>query len=83
MSLVRAMTVVVPGIGVEDLPSMGLAPYQQVVKDFAPQGAHHPLAVRVHSGSPRRSLHNLDVVGREDRVEGFGVSRVPVAKQET
>ena len=34
--LVRAMTVAVLGIGVQDLSSMGLVPDQQVVEDLAP-----------------------------------------------
>ena len=80
--LVRAMAVVVSGVGVEDVPGVGLVPDQQVVEGFASQGCDDPFAVGVHSRSPRRGLHDLGAVGREDRVEGLGVLRVPVADQE-
>ena len=64
--LVWAMAVVVPGIGVEDL---------------APQGSDDPFAVGVHPRSTRRGLHNLDVIGREDCIEGARVP-VPVTDQQ-
>lgn len=80
--LVWAMTVVVLGVGVEDLSGMGFVPYEQVVEDLAPQGSDDPLAWRVHPGRSRRCRHDLDVIGREDCVEGLGVLRVPVANQE-
>ena len=82
-SLVGAMTVVMLGVGIEDLPSVRLVPDQEVVQGLAAQGADDTFAVRVHPWGPRRGPHDLDVVGCEDRVEGLGVLRVPVAEQET
>jgi hypothetical protein len=51
-SLVRALLVVVVGIGVEDASGMSLVPDQQVVERLAPEGSNHPFAVGV--GSSRR-----------------------------
>lgn len=67
----------------EDVPGVELVPDQEVVEGLAPQGADDLFAVGVHPRSPRRGPHNLDVVDREDRVEGLGVLRVPVSEQET
>jgi hypothetical protein len=36
------MTVVVAGVGVEDVPGVGFVPDQQVVECFAPQGPDDP-----------------------------------------
>jgi hypothetical protein len=81
-SLVRAMAVVVTGVGVQDVPGVGLVPDQQVVERFAPQGSDDPFAVGVHPRSPRRRTHDLDAVGGEDRVEGLDVLRVAVVDQQ-
>jgi hypothetical protein len=59
---------------------MTLVPDQQVVEHLPPQGSDDPFAVGVHPRSPWRGLHGLDAVGGEDRVEGPGVLRVPVAE---
>lgn len=82
-SLVWAMAVVVPGVGVEDLPRVGLVPYQQVVGGLAPQRSDGSFAVGVRSRRTRRRLDDLHVLSLEDRIEGRGVLRVPVADQET
>ncbi|MET9904751.1 CHAT domain-containing protein [Streptomyces sp. NPDC006446] len=39
--------------------------------------------MRVHSRSPRRGSHDLDALGRDDRVEGLGVLPIPVTEQDT
>ena len=69
-SLVRAVTVVVPGVGVQDAPGMSLVPDQQVVERLPPQGPNDPFAVGVHPRRPWRGLQSLDAVGGEHRVEG-------------
>lgn len=82
-SLVGAMTGVLPGVRIEDVPGVELVPDQEVVEDLAPQGADAPFTVGVNPRGLRRASHSLDVVGREDRVEGVGVLGVPVSEQET
>lgn len=51
--LVRAVTVAVPGIGIQDLSGVGLVPDQQVVKDLAPQCADDTFTVGVRPRGPR------------------------------
>ena len=74
--LVRAVLVVVVGVGVQDAAGMGLVPDQQVVERLAPQGSDDPFAAGVHPRSSWRGLQSLDAVGGEDCVEGPAVFRV-------
>ncbi|MFF0110845.1 IS5 family transposase [Streptomyces hirsutus] len=53
-----------------------------MVQGLARQGFDAPFVVGVHPRSPRRGPDDLDPLGCEDRVEGHGVLRVPVADQE-
>lgn len=77
--LMGAMAVVVPGVDVEDVASVGVVPDQHVIEEFTLQCPDDSLAVRVHPRGPRGGLQGFDSLSFEDRVEGFGVLAVPVA----
>jgi hypothetical protein len=55
---------------------------QDVVEDFAADGADDPFAVGVHPGCLRRALDHVEIVGLEDGVEHLAVLAVAVAEQE-
>lgn len=77
------MAVVMSAVRIEDVPGVELILDQELVKDLTPQGADGPFAMGVHPRGSRRAPPSLDAVRREDRVEAFGVLRVPVSEQET
>ena len=76
------MSVVVVFVGLEDLSCVALAQDQDVVGDFASNGADDPLAVGVHPGRLRRALDHAQVVGLEDGVERLAVLAVAVTEKE-
>jgi hypothetical protein len=62
----------------EDVPQVLLVVDQQPVGALGPDRAYDPLGVGVHPWRLRRTFEDLDVVGGEDGVEGFGVAAVAV-----
>jgi hypothetical protein len=79
--LVRAVCVVVPLIGGQDTPSVGLIEDEEAVERFAPDGTHDPLAMGVHPGSPWRALDHFQSLSLEDGAEGVAVLTVLVTQQ--
>ncbi len=61
---------------------MGFTGDQDVVEQFASQGADDPFAVGVHPGRLRRAGDDVQSIGLEDGVERLAVLAVAVAEQE-
>jgi hypothetical protein len=61
---------------------MAFAGDQDVVEDFASEGADDPFAVVVHPRCLWRALDHVEIVGVEDGVERLAVLAVAVAEQE-
>ena len=74
--------VVVLGVLAEQEPGVGLAKDDDVVEQFAPQGADDALTVRVLPGRTRGRDDLLDAHGRESRGDGVAVDAIPGAMEE-
>lgn len=68
--------------GLQDLPCVTPIHDQDVVEEFASEGADDSFAVGVHPGRPWRTPEHAQIVGVEDGVEGRAVFGVAVAEQE-
>jgi hypothetical protein len=75
------MAVVVPGVGVEDLSGVNLIPFSRWSRTSCRRVAMTRSQWAFIRGA-RGAVHNLDVIGREDPIEGARVLPVPVTDQE-
>ena len=80
--LVGSVPVVVVFVGLEDVSCVGLSRDEDVVEEFASDGADDPFAVGVHPRCPWCAFDDAEVVGLEDGVERLAVLAVAVAEQE-
>ncbi|WP_309111707.1 hypothetical protein [Saccharothrix sp.] len=76
------MAVVVVLAGLEDLTCVALTRDQDVVEEFASEGADDPFAVGVHPWCLRRALDHAQVVALKDGVERLAVLAVAVTEKE-
>jgi hypothetical protein len=76
---VRAVFVVVPLVGGQDVPGMFLIRDQDVVEDLSSDAADDVLAVGVHPRRLRCTMENLYLLGL---VEGRAVLAVAITQQE-
>src|SRR5690348_17124828 len=72
--------IVVLGVLGEDSPGVPLVVDQQSVSALDSHAAYEPLRVGVHLRHLRRALEDLDALGGEGRVEGWGVAAVAIAE---
>src|SRR3954452_9427199 len=78
-----SVSVVMLFVGLQDLPCMALIHDQDVVEEFASDGADDPLAMSVHPGRSWRDPEHAQAVGAEGGVERVAVLAVAVAEQES
>jgi hypothetical protein len=81
-ALVRTVIIEVSGELVQHGHGVSFVVDQHPVGALRSDTAHEPLRVAVRSGRSRRSLHRVDALGGEHRVERLGEFRIPVADKE-
>jgi hypothetical protein len=79
---VRPMLVVVGLVLTQDLPQVGLVPYEGAVHELTAASADPPFGDRVHARRPNVAEHGLDPGAGEDRAECGGEVRSAVADHE-
>ncbi|GAA1274489.1 hypothetical protein [Streptomyces javensis] len=76
------MLVVVLLVVREDVAGVGLVHDEDVIEGFASDAADDAFAVRVHTGSLRRTFDDLHLFGPKDGIGGLAVLVIAVAQQE-
>jgi hypothetical protein len=79
---VRPVLIVVGLVLAQDLPQMVLVPGEGAVQEFAAASPDPAFGDRVHAGRPHVAAHVADPGVGQDRVEGGGEVRSPVADHE-
>ena len=75
--------VVVVDVSLEDTTEMSLIEHQDKVEHFLAHAAHPSFSKRISIGCFKRCMDDADLLGLEDRVEGFGQLAVIVMNQAT
>ncbi len=79
----RSSGVVVVDVSLEDTTEMSLIEHQDMVEHFLAHAPHPSFSKWISIGCLKRRMDDTDLLGLEDRVEGFGQLAVIVMNQAT
>ena len=74
----RAMLVVVPGVGAENVLEMSYAHDEEVVQALGSDRSHEPLGIGIRVWCSERSREDLGTLRSKDLVEATHVLRVAI-----
>src|SRR5690242_7173216 len=80
--LMRTVPVIVPHVGPQHRPQMGLVVDQHPVRALSPYGPHPAFGITVRRRRLRRSLHDPDALAGKDLIEGGRELGVAVPDEE-